>query len=164
MIVVSDTSPICYLLLIEEIDLLPQLYKQVYIPQAVQQELVNNRFPAVVKAWIEHPPEWLVICSVEVLDANLAYLDPGERAVIALAEEQGADLVIVDDGLGRRAARTRQLKVTGLLGVLDTAAQQNLVNFPVAISRLQQTTFRVSRSLIESLLQQYQLDDKRLTD
>ncbi|MBA3924223.1 MAG: hypothetical protein H0X31_21990, partial [Nostocaceae cyanobacterium] len=56
-------------------------------------------------------------------------LDPGERAVIALAEEQGADLVIVDDGLGRRAARTRQLKVTGLLGILDAAAQQSLVDF-----------------------------------
>jgi predicted nucleic acid-binding protein len=43
MIIVSDTSPICYLLLIGEIELLPQLYGQVLIPQAVQQELANER-------------------------------------------------------------------------------------------------------------------------
>jgi len=36
MIVVSDTSPICYLLLIGEIELLPQLYGQVIIPRIVQ--------------------------------------------------------------------------------------------------------------------------------
>jgi predicted nucleic acid-binding protein len=35
MIVVSDTSPICYLILVGQIDLLPRLYGQVVIPQAV---------------------------------------------------------------------------------------------------------------------------------
>lgn len=48
MIVVSDTSPICYLLLIGEIDLLPQLYGQMLIPQVVQQELADERSPFLV--------------------------------------------------------------------------------------------------------------------
>jgi len=62
MIVVSDTSPVCYLLLIGEIALLPQLYGQVLIPQAVQQELADERSPAIVQeAWISQPSEWLVI-------------------------------------------------------------------------------------------------------
>jgi len=61
MIVVADTSPICYLLLIGEIELLPQLYERVLIPQVVQQELVNKRSPAVVQAWISQPPQWLTI-------------------------------------------------------------------------------------------------------
>ena len=47
------------------------------------------------------------------------------------------------------------LRVTGLLGVLDEAARQNLVDFPKAISRLQETTFRASLQLIQSLLQRY---------
>ena len=42
MIVVADTSPICYLLLIGGISLLPQLYGQVLIPQAVRQELADQ--------------------------------------------------------------------------------------------------------------------------
>ena len=66
MIVVSDTSPICYLLLIGEIELLPQLYGQVLIPQTVQQELADERSPAVVQAWISQPPEWLVMQTVDV--------------------------------------------------------------------------------------------------
>lgn len=156
MIVVADTSPICYLLLIGEIDLLPQLYGRVLIPQIVQQELADERSPAIVQAWINQPPSWLVIQTVNVpSDSDLDNLDPGERAAIVLAEQQGADLIIIDELSGRRVALSRQFRVTGLLGVLDEAARQNLIDLPGAIARLQQTTFRASLKLIESLLQQH---------
>lgn len=156
MIVVSDTSPICYLLLIGEIQLLPQLYGQVVIPQAVQQELANERSPAVVQAWIGQPPEWLAIQTVNIPpDSDLANLDLGERAAIVLALATKADLIVIDDLLGRQVARLRQLRVTGLLGILDEAARQNLVDFPEAIARLQQTSFRASAQLIQSLLQRH---------
>lgn len=156
MIVVADTSPICYLLLIGGIDLLPQLYGRVLIPQIVQQELADERSPAIVQAWISQPPSWLVIQTVNVpSDSDLDNLDPGERAAIVLAEQQGADLIIIDELSGRRVALSRQFRVTGLLGVLDEAARQNLIDLPGAITRLQQTTFRASLKLIESLLQQH---------
>lgn len=156
MIVVADTSPICYLLLIGGIDLLPQLYGRVLIPQIVQQELADERSPAIVQAWINQPPSWLVIQTVNVpSDSDLDNLDPGERAAIVLAEQQGADLIIIDELSGRRVALSRQFRVTGLLGVLDEAARQNLIDLPGAITRLQQTTFRASLKLIESLLQQH---------
>lgn len=160
MIVVSDTSPICYLLLIGEIELLPQLYGQVLIPQIVQQKLADERSPTVVQAWISQPPEWLVIQTVNVpFDSDLDKLDPGEQAAIVLAQ-QGANLVIIDDLLGRQVALSRHLRVTGLLGVLDEAARQNLLSFPEAITRLQQTTFRASSKLIQSLLQRHRSEDK----
>jgi predicted nucleic acid-binding protein len=156
MIVVSDTSPICYLLLIDEIDLLSQLYGQVLIPQTVRQELADKRSPTVVQAWIARPPKWLVIQMVDIISgSDLDNLDPGERAAIVLAEQQEADLVLIDDLLGRQIALSRQLNVTGLLGILDEAARQNLVDFPEVISRLQRTTFRASSQLIQSLLQQH---------
>ena len=155
MIVVSDTSPICYLLLIGEIELLPQ-YGQVLIPQAVQQELAGGRSPAVVQAWIGQPPEWLVIQTVNIpSDSDLANLDLGERAAIVLALATKANLIVIDDLLGRQVARLRQLRVTGLLGILDEAARQKLVDFPEAIARLQQTSFRASSQLIQSLLQRH---------
>ena len=65
-------------------------------------------------------------------------------------------MIIIDDGLGRNIARSRGLRVTGLLGVLDEAAKQKLVDFPQAIAYLQTTTFRASAKLIQSLLQKYQ--------
>ena len=135
MIVVSDTSPLCYLLLIDEIELLAQLYDAVLIPSIVQQELSHIKSPSVVKNWIENPPDWLVIQSVAPgFDRDLEVLDSGERAAIVLAEQQEANLVIVDDALGRKIARSRGLRVTGLLGILDEAAKQNLVDFPTAIN------------------------------
>lgn len=158
MIVISDTSPICYLLLIGEIDLLSQLYGQVIIPKIVQQELSDNQAPTIVQNWIKNPPTWLKIETIQENndDPDLQGLDPGEKAAIILAKIQGADLVIIDDGLGRKIARSRGLKITGLLGVLNEAAQQNIVNFPNAIARLQQTTFFASEELIQSLLKRYQ--------
>jgi predicted nucleic acid-binding protein len=42
MIVLCDTSPICYLILIGQIDLLPQLFQSVTIPVAVHNELLNE--------------------------------------------------------------------------------------------------------------------------
>ncbi|MGK7903110.1 MAG: DUF3368 domain-containing protein [Hormoscilla sp.] len=157
MIIISDTSPICYLLLIGEIELLPQLYGQVLIPTTVQQELADRRSPDVVREWINNPPNWLIIENVnDSDDPELEVLDAGEKAAIMLAEDRGASLVIIDDGVGRRIARARGLRVTGIIGVLNNGAQQNMINFPDAICRLQQTTFFVPEKLIQSLLSQYQ--------
>ena len=87
---------------------------------------------------------------------NLDALDPGEQDAILLLCQQDAALLIIDDLLGRKVATARGLKVTDLLGVLDEAAQRSLVDFPSAITRLQQNSFQVSSTLIQSLLQKYQ--------
>jgi predicted nucleic acid-binding protein len=156
MIVVSDTSPICYLLLIGEIELLPQLYGQVIIPRIVQKELSDERSPIAVKNWIKNPPKWLIIQDVTIsADKDLDIINAGEKAAIALALQKGANLIIIDEVLGRKVARNKGLKVTGLLGILDRAAQQNIVDFPKTIAALKKTTFRASSKLIESLLSQY---------
>lgn len=59
MIVVSDTSPINYLVLIQAIELLPKLFGKVVIPQAVLYELRQKRTPEAVKNWIDSRPNWL---------------------------------------------------------------------------------------------------------
>ncbi len=81
MIVVADTSPINYLLLIQEIDVLPKMYGRVVIPRAVQHELQQPVAPGVVRTWIKAAPSWLEIRTPrDTPDASLAKLDPGERA------------------------------------------------------------------------------------
>jgi predicted nucleic acid-binding protein len=45
MIAVADTSPICYLILIGEIDLLRKLFTQVLAPQAVIAVVAAGRYP-----------------------------------------------------------------------------------------------------------------------
>ncbi|MDJ0728979.1 MAG: DUF3368 domain-containing protein [Crocosphaera sp.] len=157
MIIISDTSPICYLVLIDCIELLPILDENVIIPQAVYQELQAEETPKVVKEWIENYPDWLVIRNItNASDSDLDKLDKGEREAIILAEEIKANLLIVDDKLARTMATQRGLKVIGLLGILLNAARNNLIDLPTKVNQLQETSFFVSPKLLQSILSQYQ--------
>ena len=153
MIVVADTTPINYLILIEEIEVLPKLYGRVVIPPAVREELMRPRAPTRVQEWMNEPPDWLEILSPTVtVDSSLAKLDAGERDAIALAEELSADQLIVDELLGRREAERRSLPVIGTVGVLREAAELGLLDLRGAFERLQQTSFHVSPAILASLL------------
>ena len=83
MKVVSDTSPICYLLLIGEIELLPTLYDRIYIPKAVAAELRHPKAPSLVRSWMRTPPDWLEILTVDSrVFPDLERLQAGERETI----------------------------------------------------------------------------------
>lgn len=152
MIVVSDTSPINYLLLIDQIDLLPRLFQQIIIPEVVRDEMLDPDAPPVLQQWIAHPPPWLTVQAVPVIDETLSTLDPGEQAAITLAQALPADLLIIDERLGRQIAYDRGLPIIGTLGILDDAATQGLIDLAETIAQLQQTNFRVSRRIIQALL------------
>jgi predicted nucleic acid-binding protein len=152
MIVIADTSPINYLLLIDQIDLLPRLFQQIIIPDKVRDEMLNPDAPLTLQQWVADQPSWLTVQSVPVIDTTLSSLDPGEQAAITLAQTLPADLLIIDERLGRRMAEERGIAIIGTLGVLDDAAAQGWLNLTEAIAQLKQTNFRVSRRIIETLL------------
>jgi len=94
-LVVADTGPLNYLVLIDAIELLPKLFEKVFIPEAVRDELLDQDAPAVVRAWAAQPPGWLDVrvVSSAVDDPAWHALDIGEREALALARTLGADLV-----------------------------------------------------------------------
>src|SRR5262245_20868242 len=116
--VVSNTTPLNYLIRIGAVELLPQLFDRVLVPQAVIEELTHPRAPVPVRAWATQPPEWLEVRQiVDPQDALLAEFDPGERQAIALAQEISADLVVIDEREARKEAERRSLTITGTLGI-----------------------------------------------
>src|SRR5260221_10615398 len=140
MIVISDTSPLNYLILIECIDVLPELYGRVVIPEGVLAELQRDNTPQVVKKWIAMRPDWLDIRQARMQpDERLAMLGVGERQAISLAQELRAAAIIIDEERGRQEAKRRGLSVIGILGVLRDAAERNLIELPLALDRLRQT-------------------------
>lgn len=154
MIAVSDTTPLNYLVLIQEIRLLPLLYDRVAIPGAVFLELTSDDTPVSVQAWIAAAPPWLEVLRVEEQPySHLGQLHAGEREAIHLAEQIGADAVIMDERDGRKEAIGRGLPVTGTLGVLEEAAIRGLCDLARSLSALQQTSFRVSPTLVQSFLE-----------
>lgn len=147
MIVVSDTSPLCYLLLIELIEVLPLLFERVIIPQKVRDELLAPDAPKVVQEWILQPPNWLEVQTItEQINPALNQLDVGEQEAISLALQLKADLILLDDLAARRIATQFQLEIVGLLGIIKSAAERGLIDFSAAIEQLQKTTFRASRN------------------
>lgn len=156
MIVVSNTSPINYLILIDHINLLPELFQQIMIPEAVYNELCDASAPAPVQNWIATPPDWLKIQSVnQPSDAIVDTLDPGEREAILLAQALKANLLLLDDMKARRAALEKGLVITGILGILDQAATMKRIDLPTAIQSLQNTSFWASDSLLQQLLDKH---------
>jgi predicted nucleic acid-binding protein len=154
MRVVSDTSILCYLILIEETQLLPELFTEILIPPAVREELAHPDAPGVVRDWMANPPAWLTVgnAPADSKDREIQRLDPGEREVILLAEQMNMDLLLLDDWKAREIARERGLPITGLIGILVKALEKQLVDPVVAIERLRGTTFRVSDRLLALLL------------
>ena len=153
MIVIADTTPLHYLVLLKQADLLPRLFRRVLIPPAVFRELQAKETPEPVRSWMETLPVWLEVQPLRFEpDAGLDYLDPGEREAIALAQQLGADQVLLDETEARQEASRRKLPFIGTLGILRRAAQLGWIDLPSTLAELGQTTFFVSAELIQSLL------------
>jgi len=153
---VSDTSPISYLLMIGEAEILPILYQRLLIPEAVATELKHPDAPPVVRGWMTMPPAWLELHPVTPrIPQDLRHLHAGEREAILLAEDLLADQVILDDWEAREAAVKRGLAVTGLVGILDQAARRSLIDLVSVVQRLRKTSFHVAPSLLKDLLDRH---------
>lgn len=152
MIVVADTSPVNYLCIIGQIDLLPQLFGTVVIPQAVLDELQAAGSPHAVKTWLAAEPQWIEVRSASVMDDSIQ-LGVGEREAISLGKEIGADLMLIDDRKARRAAFERGLAVAGTINnILESASKRGLVDLATTFDRLRETNFRIDPRLLDDIL------------
>jgi predicted nucleic acid-binding protein len=153
MIVVADTSPLNYLILIDEAGLLPDLFGRVLIPEAVASELQHARTPIKVRDWMTKPPIWLELYPAPKTNhTQLTELDPGEREAIELAIHLGIKLILMDEFAGRHQAIKLQLKVRGTLGILEQAARLGKVDLPLSLKKLEGTNFRLSPALRDAAL------------
>jgi predicted nucleic acid-binding protein len=151
MIVVSDTSPLDYLILIQQDHVLPALFGRVIAPPAVMAELQHPATPPAVRAWTANPPTWLEVRQPTTVSSTTR-IGPGEAEAISLARELRADALLMDERKGLAIAQKMGLFVTGTLGVLEIAAEKGLTRLPDAIAALRLTSFRVSESLLEQAL------------
>jgi predicted nucleic acid-binding protein len=162
MVAVSDTSPICYLVLIGEIEILSKLFHQVQVPQAVLAELRHEDAPESVRDWASNLPIWIDVQEDPHDGASgLDKLQAGERAAILLAQSARADVILLDEKSARRVAADRGLLVAGTLALLGRASLQGLVDLTSAIDRLRKTNFRHSPALLKATLELYSRPQQR---
>lgn len=156
MIVVSNSSPLIALSIVDSLDLLRALYSTIHIPEAVFHEVVvrgagRPGATAVANAY------WIVQQSPAnqqtVAQLLLAGLDQGESEAIVLASELPSDLLILDESRARTVARQRGLSVTGTLGVLIAAKNAGMVvAIKPLLGRLSAAGFYISPQIIAHAL------------
>jgi len=149
--VVSDTSPLHYLVECAAIEVLPVLFQEILIPPTVHRELQHQRTPPRVRAWAQSLPVWVEVRAPAVLDDSLD-VDEGEKEAICLAREVKAVAILMDDRKGRAEAVRCGLRVAGTIGLLEAAAGRGLLDFAVSIQRLRQTNARLDEELIQAAL------------
>ncbi len=157
MIVVSDTSPLHYLILVGYVEVLPKLFERVIVPPAVMFELSRPRTPDPVRLWASSPPQWLEVKTPSGASEILG-LGAGEQEAISLAREIGAEVVLIDDRDAVKEARRHGLTVLGTLAILDDAASRGFISdLRETTERLvRETNFRMNRTtemIIQGMLQ-----------
>ena len=157
MIVVSNTSPLFYLSTIDQLDLLYQLYREIFIPTAVFEEItdVGN---TDISAKIIPTLSWIQIRSprdIDFVNQLRTELDQGEAEAIALAVELNAQRLLMDERLGRATALDVGLEVTGVLGVLIAAKHNDFIQEvkPLLNALREKAGFWVNEELYLEVLQ-----------
>lgn len=151
MIIVADTGPVNYLILIGHIGLISPLYGSLILPPAVHRELLHPRAPLDVRRWAGELPAWAEVRTPK--DASrFAELGPGEREAISLALEAKADVLLIDETKGRETAVANGVRVKGILGVLEDAADRHLVNLSEAITKLRATNMFLADDVVQKVL------------
>ena len=151
--VVSNTTPIISLLKIDKLTILKGLYTEIYIPQEVFNELEKGKNKEYYKNISNI--DWIKVR--EIKDKNsLSYfldLDKGEAETIILANEIEADLVIIDEILGRFHAKNSNLKITGTLGILLKAKNAGHIDkIKPLLNELRDKGIWLSDKLIDKVL------------
>ena len=126
MIVVADTTPLISLLKINRLDLLRNLFGEVYIPKAVFDELtVNPDFTD--EAEIVRNCDFISIQNVNDREVSLfrrtTGLDLGESEALVLTDSIKADLILIDEIRARQIARTIGFNIMGTVGILRAASR-----------------------------------------
>lgn len=155
---VSNTTPLRYLIAIEQEHLLGQLFEKIFVPIAVYEELTDVRTPEAVRRRVQSIPPWFEVRTVqEEPDIPLPVaLHRGERQAILLAEALRVDVLLIDEQLGRAIAQSRNLPFSGTLGVLERADRVGLVSdFPQLLRRLREAGFFITGALEQQLLQRH---------
>ena len=129
MSVVSNASPLINLARIDQLDLLPRLYGELLIPEAVWEEVViegaGQPGADEVKA-----ATWIKIQAVanrSLARALRQELDAGEAEAIILALEVEAELLLMDERVGREISQHLGVRYTGLIGILIEAKHKGLI-------------------------------------
>jgi predicted nucleic acid-binding protein len=156
MVVISDTSPLINLAIIGHLHLVPSLFGKVIMPDSVYQEIVvtGSGLPGSEEIRMA---DWVDVRSCkDLLFVNrlMEELDPGESEAIVLAVEIHANIILMDEDLGRKIALRYQLQPLGVLGILLKSKSAGMIPLvrPLMDALIHQAHFFIHPKLYQDVL------------
>jgi predicted nucleic acid-binding protein len=164
VIAVCDMGPLHYLVLIGCDHILPVIFERVVTARVViEKEMADPNTPEPVRRWAAGAPQWLEILEPQHVEAipslgKQGVKGDGDRAIISLARELGAHVLVMDDVKARREAKKRGIESVWTLQLLDEAAERGLIDdLTETLERLEsRTPFYIgekARAVIEGMKQ-----------
>lgn len=151
-VVISDSSCLILLSKIGRLDILKGLYQEIFIPEAVYEEVTAKKDTAES---LLQTSDWIRVCKVidrDRLEDMPPQLHLGEREAILLYTDLNADLIIIDDNNARKEAARRGLRITGIIGILARAKDAGMI--PAVrplVEQLEREHFYISQDILNAL-------------
>ena len=148
MIVVCDSSPLIALSIIDRLDILDSLFKEVLIPVSVFNEVSMENKPEAARITEWAKKKVVSATNNQLINSFSLLLDIGEAEAMALYIEKEADFLLIDERKGRKVAAYNKINVIGSLGILLMAKKKDLLpSIKPLLNRLQQSYIRISNEL-----------------
>jgi len=139
--IVSNATPLIYLAKANQMSLLQGMVKQVYIPEAVNQEVIieGKRLGEKDAYRVEKAIKqgWIIVEGIKSIYPVELMIHPGEAETISLAKEKGIEVVLMDDAKARTACELVGLRPIGILWLILNAVKDRLINFDQFLSTLE---------------------------
>lgn len=156
MIVVSDSGPLISLMKATQLDLLHGLYGEVLIPEAVYSELTSNERYGEEAEKVKSSSFIRIVAvnerkSVDIL-RRATGLDLGESEAIVYADDNKADILLMEEEAGRKVAKSMGIRVRGSIGILLLGFDKKILSaqdVDDAINRMRQSNRRISEKLYQ---------------
>jgi len=148
MIIVCDSSPLIALSTIDSLCLLDGLFKDVFVPLSVFNELTVDNKPEAARISDWSLDKIVSTTNLQLMHSFNLMLDMGESEAMALYFEKNADFLLIDEKKGRKIATYNKINVVGSLGILLMSKQKGLISsIKPLLNRLQQSNIRISDAL-----------------
>jgi len=146
-IIIADTSCLISLYNARILQILQELFIEVYITEDIQREF-GQPLPNWIK--LKNPKQ------TQQLNSLYSQLDKGEASTIALALQEENATIIIDELKGRNIAINLGVKTTGTIGILILAKEKGFITeLMKTIDKLVENGFRISKKLYEEIHYNY---------
>jgi predicted nucleic acid-binding protein len=149
---VINASPLIFLFNTELAFVLPKMFQEIVVPQAVYQEILADAQKDKAAQQLRQT-SWIKKAAVENATSIIKWdLGEGETAVLSFALSHPDFYAVVDDSMAKKCARSFSIKTLGTGSIMILAKEKHLItSVETSLRKLRESGMWISDSVIQLL-------------